>query len=72
MNAKIQELVSKCVICLESTAANQKELLISTEELQVDPGKQSPRTCLFSMAMMTSWSLIIIADIQRSRNWRIH
>ena len=29
MNAQIQELVSKCVICLESTAANQKEPLIS-------------------------------------------
>ena len=29
MNAQIQELVSNCVICSESTAANQKELLIN-------------------------------------------
>ena len=29
MNAQIQELVSKCVICLESTAANHKEPLIN-------------------------------------------
>ena len=32
----------------------------STKEIQVDLGKQSPRTCLFWMAKITSWLLIII------------